>query len=240
MPPAPASARFPSTPWSCIRAAQDPHHPQFVACMNRLMSSYWRPVYHYLRAQGHRETAEDLTQAFFLRFLARGWLQRADPHRGRFRDFLRIMLRRFASDQTARAPRQAQFERQFVSIASLVRDSDRAYEPPAHETPEEAFDRQWKAETLAAVRRNLRAYYEGKERPEDRRRFAIFAAYHFVDRAEDQPTQDALAERFGVSREQVRYALEEVGKRYARFLRQEVRDQVGSEAEVDEELRGLL
>jgi hypothetical protein len=61
-----------------------------------------------------------------------------------------------------------------------------------------------------------------------------------VDRVEDQPTQEALAARFGVSREQVRYALEEVGKRYARFLWQEVRDQVGSEADADEELRGLL
>jgi len=62
MPPATPSARFPSTAWSCIAAAQDPGHPKFVA-MNRLIATYWRPVFHYLRARGHHAPdAKDLTQ----------------------------------------------------------------------------------------------------------------------------------------------------------------------------------
>jgi RNA polymerase sigma-70 factor (ECF subfamily) len=235
------SAQFPSTAWSCVRAAQDPDHPQFVAATNWLITTYWKPVFCYLRARGQAaHDAEDRTQEFFLRFLVKGWLRSADQRRGRFRDFLLTLLKRFAYDQTVRATGQAKFEQRFVSVHNLIQDSDRAYEPPAHETPEEAFDRQWKGELLAVVRRNLRTYYEGKEKPEERQRLEIFAAYHFVDRVEDQPSQEALAARFGVSREQVRYALEEVGKRYARFLRQEVRDQVGSEKEGDDEIRGLL
>ena len=42
-----------------------------------------------------------------------------------------------------------------------------------------------------------------------------------------------------VTRDQVRYALKEVLARFQRLLRQELRDQVGSEADIDEELRGL-
>lgn len=241
MSPVHASARFPSTAWSCIRAARDQSHPQFVTAMNRLMTAYWKPVFHYLRAFGHpADVAEDLTQAFFVQFLVKGWLQPADPQRGRFRDFLATLLKRFAHDKTVRAGKQAQFENRFVSIHSLMQDSDRAYEPPERETPEEAFRKQWRTEVLHAVRRSLQAHYEGQTRPEERLRFEIFAACHFVDRVEDQPTQEALAARFGVSRDIVRYALAEVGKRYERFLRQELRDQVNSEEEVDEEIRKLL
>ena len=35
MTPASPSAWFPSTAWSCVRKAQDPTHPQFVAALNR-------------------------------------------------------------------------------------------------------------------------------------------------------------------------------------------------------------
>lgn len=235
------AARFPSTAWSCVRAAQDPNHPQFVANMNRLIATYWQPVFCYLRARGHAaQDAEDRTQEFFLRFLVKGWLRPADQRRGRFRDFLLTLLQRFAYDQTVRAKVQTKFEESFVSVHSLMQDSDRAYEPPARQTPEEAFRTQWKAKVLAAVRASLWAYYEGLNKSQEWKRFEIFAAFHFVDRIEDQPTQEALAAHFGVSRDQVRYALEVGGKRYARFVRQELRDQVSSEEEVDEDLTGLL
>jgi RNA polymerase sigma-70 factor (ECF subfamily) len=241
MPLAGRSALFPTTAWSCVHAAQDPSHPQFEAAMTRLYTTYARVVFHYLRAKGHAEQdAEDRTQEFFLAFLVKGWLSPADPQRGRFRDFLLTLLKRFAYDQTVRPREQTKFERRFVSIHTLLQDSDRAYEPPAHETPEETFQRQWKVELLTAVRQSLRAYYEGLPKPAEQRRFEIFAAYHFVDRAEDRPTKEALAARFGVSPDRVKYALEEVRKRYERFLRQELRDQVGSEEGVEEEFRNLL
>ena len=56
---------------------------------------------------------------------------------------------------------------------------------------------------------------------------------------EDRPTLDALAERFGLTRDQVRYAMEQVRKRSERLLRQEVRDQVGADVDLEEEIRKL-
>jgi DNA-directed RNA polymerase specialized sigma24 family protein len=241
MPPATPSARFPTTAWSCIQAAQDPGHPQHEAAMTRLMTDYWRPAFYFLRALGHPvDRAKDLTQGFFLQFLEKDWIRPADPARGHFHDFLLTLLQRFAYDKTRRLGAQEKFEQQHVSLDSLVQDSDRTYQPPARETPEEVFHKQWKADLLAAVRRNLQAIYEGGGKPDKRQPFEIFAAYYFVDRLEDQPTQEALAARFGVSRDQVRYALEVVAKRYRHLLRQELRDQGYSEEELDGEIRKLL
>lgn len=234
------SANFPSTAWSCVHAAQDADHPQHLAALNRLIVAYWKPVFHFLRASGHAApTAEDLTQEFFASFLKHGFRQAADQQRGRFRDYLRTILRRFAFDQTARAKRQTRFERQLVSIHTLIQDSDRTYEPPARETPDEAFDKQWKADVLAAVRRSLHDFYHGLNSAA-RRDFDIFAARHVLDGNQSPPTQEALAERFGVTRDQVRTALQKVGKRYEHFLRQELRDQLGTEADIDVEIKALL
>jgi len=236
------SARFPNTAWSCIEAARDPHHPTFRTAVPRLISTYWRPVFHFLRAKGHATAdAENLTQEFFVRCLGpRSPLHRADRGRGRFRDFLRTLVQRFAYDQTARPTRQAEFERGLVSIHDLMRDSDRTYEPPGGETPEEAFDRACQTALLRTVRDNLAAHYEAMSDAQERQRFKIFAARTFVDRVEDQPTLDALAKRFDLTREQVRYAVDQVEKRYKRLLRQEIRDQVGADVDVEEEIRKLL
>ena len=157
------SARFPSTAWSCIEAVRDPQHPQppkYVIAVNRLISTYWRPVFHFLRKKYPAVAdVEGLTQQFFLSLVTRGWLARADQTRGHFRNFLRKILERFAYDKVVRAPQQTQFEQRFVSIHSLMDDTERSYEPPAGETPDEAFERGWKAALLQTVRRNLEANY---------------------------------------------------------------------------------
>jgi RNA polymerase sigma-70 factor (ECF subfamily) len=239
--PTTPSARFPTTAWSCIEAARDPQHPKFVLAVNRLISAYWRPVYRFFRRKYPTGTDhEGLTQQFFLTLVTKGWVARADQTRGHFRDFLRTILKRYAFDQIVRAPQQDQFEQRFVSIHSLMEDSDRAYEPPDKETPEEAFDRAWKDALLKTVRSNLEDHYAEAIDPEERRRFAIFSALHFVERDEDRPTQEALAERFGISRDQVRYAVELVRKRAERLLRQEIRDQVGTDVDVEEEIGKLV
>ena len=260
------SAGYPTTAWNRIEAAKDPNDQRFLESMNWLINSYWRPVYRFLRGLGHTAAdAQDMTQDFFLSFLMNNWIQPATESKGRFRNLLLTILKRYRYDHTLRSRRQTQFEKSIVSIQSLMEDSDRVYEPQVQETPEDAFKKQWKADVLANVRRHLKAYYEDlasdKGQRHDRnfaasrgaadvqpepankelRRYQIiFAAFHFVERAEDRPTQEALADRFGVTRDEVRTALSQVEKRYQRFLRQEIRDQVGSEQEIDIEIQDLL
>src|SRR5262249_6613112 len=162
-------------------------HPGFQNALNWLITNYWRPVFYFLRRFGHSvHDAEDLTQEFFARFLAKNWVKPADSARGRFRNLLLTILNRFASKKTAKASGQSKFEKRLVSVGTLIEDRDRAYEPIARETPEEVFEKQWKTETLATARRNLEAHYRDKSDPLS---YQIFAAYTFVDRTKEQPSQ---------------------------------------------------
>ena len=204
------------------------------------MSDYWRPVFHYLRVKGYAVAdAEDVTQEFFTSLWSGSLGLRPDPARGRFRDYLRVVVSRFAYDRVVRPKAQERFERGLPQLSALMRDEDRAFEPVAGDTPEAAFDRQWKVDIRSAVRRNLEAYSRGTGDPDDPVRHEIFAAYHFAKQDSDRPRQEDLAERFRKGRGFVQNALKVMTSRYEHLLRQEVRDQVGSEDEVEAELRGL-
>ena len=67
-----------------------------------------------------------------MKFLHRDWLAKADASRGRFRNYLLAILKRFLSDQgSTRAPRQQAFDQSLVPVSALVRDEERSFEPPA-------------------------------------------------------------------------------------------------------------
>jgi len=234
----PPSIAFPTTTWRFIQHLQDSPEAD-LAALNGFITAYWKPVFCFLRARGYSlHQAEDLTQEFFLRLLERDWLHRADPQRGRFRTFLLTVLTRFLADQGPdRAPRQKAFETQVVSISSLISDQERTYEPPGDETPETIFMKQWAVGLLDKVREQLRQFYQTTGQPAW---YELFATLHFAGQSEQRLSQQDLAERFGLTRDQGRYALEVVEKRFAHLLRREVGEQVGSDAEVGEEIRELL
>jgi hypothetical protein len=232
---------FPPTAWTLIEAAKDPNHPRFKEAIAWLLTSYKRPVFFFLRAHGHRsQEAEVMTNEFVTTFLVNNWVEPANRQRGRFRNFLLTILKRFVIDETIRAPKQQQFESGAIPFSSIEAEDGPAYEPAAYGTPDEAFHKEWKAETLRRVWANLKDYYDGLGKPAEAIRYQIFVARHRVDCAADQPTQETLASQFGLTREQVRYSLNEVAKRYQRFIRQELREETGSEEDVEEEIRDLL
>jgi RNA polymerase sigma-70 factor (ECF subfamily) len=195
-------------------------------------------VFYFLRARGYPlHRAEDLTQEFFLRFFEHDWIRRADPQRGRFRTFLLTILTRFLADQsTARRPRQQTFDSNLVTISALVGDSERTFEPPDNRTPEEVFMQQWAVAVIANVRRNLEGWCSLRGRPDW---YRMFCEMYFPAPGGPRITQHALAERLHVSRDQVRYGLEEVHRQFSEFLRAEVADQVGPDGDLDTEIREL-
>jgi hypothetical protein len=76
---------FATTHWSVVLHAGDAQSPSVTAALEQLCQSYWYPLYAYVRRQGHSpEDAQDLTQAFFARFLEKDYVRRANPDRGRF------------------------------------------------------------------------------------------------------------------------------------------------------------
>ena len=80
---------FATTRWTVVLAAGRKSTPQANVALEELCRTYWFPLYAYVRRRGHsKEDAEDLTQAFFARFLAKNYLEGLSAERGRFRAFL--------------------------------------------------------------------------------------------------------------------------------------------------------
>lgn len=233
-----ASARFPTTTWTALLAAKDGESPEAVAAMNRFISAYWRPIFCYLRARGKPlQDAEDLTQEFFLRFVERDWLAPLDPSRGRFRSFLLTLLSRFVADQSPkRAPRQNSFEQRLVPITALMGEKDRTFEPSDTETPEEVFMRQWARAVIRNIRRRLRIWCEDSGRPDW---YRVFAAFNLDGGLGPRVTQEEVARKLGLTRDQVRYALQRTEEQFVGLLRAEIADQVGSSADTGEEIQEL-
>jgi len=99
-PGAVAQPLFATTHWSVVLAAAERETPAAAEALERLCRTYWYPLYAYTRRQGcSPEDAQDLTQGFFARLLARDSLTRVGPQKGKFRSFLLASLRHFLSDQ---------------------------------------------------------------------------------------------------------------------------------------------
>jgi len=79
--------------------------------------------------------------------LKEGWLRRADPNRGRFRDFLKSSLRNFVLDRLSRA----EVKNPPVSLDDL------AHELPLPEASAEAFDLAWAQTVLAEALKRMEA-----------------------------------------------------------------------------------
>ena len=229
---------FPTTAWSMLEHAKSPDKAEVTAAMNRFIVGYWRPIYRFLRAKGCRhDTAEDLTQEFFLKFLDHDWLAKADASRGRFRNYLLAILKRFLADQgSGRAPRQMAFDQALVQVSALARDEERSFEPSHHELAEDVFMKQWAQALVEEVRGELAAWCRQRGRPDW---CEIFTAHHFPPPGCEGLAQQSLAERFRSSRDQVRYALEQTAAEFARLFRAAVAGQVACEAEIDAEIRDI-
>lgn len=150
-------AGFAQTRWSIVLQAGNDSSSGRVA-LERLCRTYREPVLAYLLGCGSRsrEQSEDLTQAFFARFLEHEWYNRADPCRGRFRTFLLVALKRFVRD----ADRSARAHRRGGGIRPEPLDDVRDPPPAPGASPEEAFEIAWAHAVLDAAMARLRAESE--------------------------------------------------------------------------------
>src|SRR5690349_3825932 len=95
---------FETTHWSVVLCAGETQTPQSAMALEKLCSSYWYPLYAFVRNSGHgAEEARDVTQEFFARLLQNKRLKAADPQRGRFRTFLLSALKHFLANEWDRA-----------------------------------------------------------------------------------------------------------------------------------------
>src|SRR6266496_3917283 len=230
----PGCSQFPTTRWTLIVAAGDPHRKEARSALVTLCENYWYPLYAYLRRRGYAaDQAQDLTQDFFIRMLEGRYLDRADPEKGRFRSFLLTSLKFFVADEE---DRQRAYKRGGGAVVSLEFSSGegRYQREPAHdETPERIFERRWALTVLDRVVERLRDEFVQHGRPEHFDRLKVFLL------GQSDVPYAALAHEMNTSEGALKVAIHRLRKRYRELFRQEIADTVADLVEVESELRFL-
>jgi hypothetical protein len=142
----PESSIFPRTDWTELGKPGEPDE----ARLDRLIRAYWGPLKIFFTATfpSLREQADIFLQEFAEdKILKRGWLQRADRSRGKFRDFLKTSLRNFVLDRLNRAEER----HKPVSLDEMP------VEPVAVESSPDEFDLTWARTVLAQTLQRMEA-----------------------------------------------------------------------------------
>jgi RNA polymerase sigma-70 factor (ECF subfamily) len=235
MPMETGARAFATTHWSLVLRANDSQSPDSAAALETLCRSYWPPLYAFVLRQGHPPTeAQDLTQEFFARLLADGFLPGAEPGRGRFRSYLLGAFKNFAAVEWKSAHRLKRGGgHTFLSLEELAAVDHEIPESKSADSPEELYDRQWAQTVVARVMTQLA--HEWAESGQAAR-FNALKCFLVEDEAE---TYAVLGARLGLSENGVASAVHRLRRRYAELFREEIAHTLDDPAEVAEEIRYL-
>jgi RNA polymerase sigma factor (sigma-70 family) len=233
----PSGEFFQTTHWTVVLAAGQKHTLESDAALEKLCATYWFPLYAYVRRRGHsKEDAEDLTQAFFAAFLAKGFLNGVSAERGRFRAFLLAALKHFLANQRDKS--QSQKRGGAVTHLSLDwQSADTQFQVAAtqEQSPDNAYDREWALTLLGTVIQRLAAECAAAGRGRQFEELKVF-----LTAGKGAVPQAATAEALGMSDGAVRVALHRLRKRYRELLRDEIAQTLADPSGMDEEMRALV
>lgn len=228
--------QFDTTHWSLVLAAGDLGSPDAEAALATLCTTYWHPVYAFVRRSGHDEdAARDLTQGFFTRVLEKNYFAAANPKRGRFRTFLLTGVKHFLSNERDRE-RALKRGGGTVLVPLEVDDGERSYkiEPVDDVTPERLFERRWALTVLGEAMARLRQKYEGTNRQK------LFDHLKPFLTGRDPDTYAKLAPQLDATEGSLRVAVHRLRRQFREALRETVAETVDTPEDVDGELAQLL
>ncbi len=200
---------FPTTRWSLVLGARDDSGAEAQAALAELCSTYWYPLYAFIRRKGHSpEDSQDLTQTYFARLLEKGVIASADRRKGRFRAFLRTDCQHFLIDQYRRKAARGGKARP-ISIDARDAEGRYRFEPADDMGPDRLFDRAWAMTLLDRVLELLAAEYAARARSEvfDRLKVVLTGGKGAVPSA-------TLAAQLGMTESAVNVAVHRLRKRY--------------------------
>lgn len=228
---------FLTTHWSVVLLAGRENAPEAMDALEQLCRTYWYPLYAFVRRKGNGpEDSQDLVQGYFEMLLTRRDLLTVHPCKGRFRTFLLTTLSHYLSNRWDRS--QALKRGGGMELLSLdgTDSEDRyRYEPAGDVTPETLFERAWASRMLDTVFARLREQSESEGQLE---RFHVMKGFLLGDRG-DLPYADA-ARQLGMSEQAVKSAIHRLRARFRETFREEIARTVGSQDEIDDELRHLI
>ena len=199
--------------------------------------AYWPPLYTFLRRRGYSPgDAQDIVQGFFEHLLEQNTLSRADREKGRLRTFLLGSLQNFLLKQRERMRAiKRGGGHQIVSFDDQLIDAEAAMQVTAHLSDVNSYEIAWASSIVTRTWKNVREGFvaEGKREWVDELR--PFAA----GGTSMPPNQQQVAERLGITVENLRVGLSRLRQRYRHALRAEVASTVSDPRDIDDELHYL-
>jgi len=228
---------FVTTRWSVVLAARDPAAPGSREALETLCQTYWYPLYAFVRSSGHTpEDAQDLTQEFFARLLAKDYLRVVTPEKGRFRTFLRMALKRFLANEWDRWRAQKRgggrtplaFD---TNLAETRFQQERADTLP----PDHLYERRWALTLLDQAMVRLEREYATRGRGAE-----FLALKPHLTASHGEIPYAEIATALAATEGAARVAVHRLRKRFRELFRQTIADTVATPEEADAELRCVL
>ncbi len=211
--------------------------PAAQEALEKLCRVYWRPLYGFVRRQGHGpEEAEDLTQGFFAQLLERRDLDVVRREKGRLRSYLLVSLKHFLTNERHRAMAiKRGGGRSLIPLEELKSAERAALEPTDNLTADLIYEQQWALRVLEQVLARLR---------EERRAAGDTVLFEQLEKLlADEPGRPPLAEtaaKLAMSENAVKQAIHRLRDRYRQILREEITQTITAPGDVEDELRHLI
>lgn len=222
-----SSRSFPSTQWTVLGLIAQGEDDQAQTLLEDLLRRYWPALKRHLvvRRRIPADLVEDLLHDFVERKIMRGFLEKADRTRGRFRTFLLTSLERFVISQRPR----------YNSIPTA-----QTLEPPAPEQPgADPFELDWARQILAAAQERMREECRSKHRDDLWLVFEGRILNPCLNGAEPVAYEQLVAQGEYHSPSETYNALATAKRMFVRQLEAVVGEYCADESEVQEEIGDL-
>jgi len=226
---------FRTTLWNVVLSAREPNTSNGEQALAALCEEYSKPVYAFIRRKVKTaHDAQDLTQEFFYRLIAKEFLQSVDPKKGKFRTFLRMAVQRFLYNQWE----HSQAQKRGGGTTTVSWDHEAAenlyLREPGDLSPEKLFDRGWALTLLEGTMKDLEAEYAqgGKAN--------VFSVLQpFITGEAERGDYAEVAKTLGLTEANARQSAKRMRDRYSERLRERIAETVETKEAVEEELRSL-
>jgi RNA polymerase sigma-70 factor (ECF subfamily) len=224
------------TVWEKLERIADPSAEGHNEAREFVAAHYWKPIYVHLRGLGKsRENAEDLTQGFLLDFFEKEIAARADREKGRFRSYLLKCLTNFTRNEhrkeTAlkRGGGQELLDFNATGIEELCQRTLSGGKGDARV----AFDRAWAGVLVARAYETVATDFEHRGKSEVYKLLQNFGRNGTISAEE-------ISRQVGISEGMVKQESHRLKRLRRESIRAEVRSTLGSEGDVDEEIKYLM
>ena len=218
-------------------AAGDHLSPKAMKALETLCRAYWYPLYAFVRRKGLAVAdAQDVTQEFFHRLIAKNYLESVDRSQGSFRAFLLASMNHLLANEwdKARTLKRGGGHR-IISLDAEEAEGRLMQEAAVNDLPEKAFDRRWALTVLDRALAQMREEFVavGKLPQFD-------ALKGFLSDVAGDGEYPALAEKLGMEPGALAVAVHRLRVRYREIVRAEIAQTVANETELKAEMSHLF